>query len=183
MPTKKYFLFIIILFTAFTSCDDDRYKYYYLKNEIIRDAGFPYGSIVYRSVANYKIEQILISSEVISFKENRKYCVAQQKYDSATLRRAMYSYISFGVSNWGSEIWFYNCNISNSVVLNARTEDRIYNIIDSMFTTPPFNSLSKYDTNYWVIVKKSNQLIGPLNRKGFIDYFDKHDLPSKLMIP
>lgn len=183
MPTKKYFPLIIILFAAFTSCDEDSYKYYYIKNEIIRDAGFPYGSIVYRSIANYKISEILISSEVISFKENREYCVAQQKYDSLTLRRAMYNYILIGVSNWESGIGFYNCHIPNSVVINARTRSRVNNIIDSMFTTPPFNRLSKYDTNYWVIVKESNQLIGPLNRKGFIDYFDKHDLPSKLMIP
>lgn len=171
----RYF-FIFLAFCFSLGCDHSDElgnDYYYLSDYEAGDAGYPYGSILYKSSEKNFFQNIIIYNRVIKVLSNNKYILVCQEPNELTMRKRNIDDVSFWRESsvyekktdtlisfpHGKESLFYLKNMN---------PDLIDNYVDSLFKNNPYyKKIFANKVNYWIIEKFTDRLIGPLSKLEF----------------
>lgn len=173
-----------------TSCDrnNNSESYYYLDKDEALDVGYPYGSMIYKSLQEYSFNNILITSNVLEFKQNSQYVVAKQNLDMGLLRKwiseSIESFIgSNGYNGERKELEFYNYVLPDTLLLKYDNSDSSINYLTNMvLQSPRVQKIRQNDTNYWIIQIANDSLIGPLTKSEFETTRKELQIPDNLKL-
>ncbi len=169
----KYLVGLIAII-VFVGCEEKESLgngYYYLPAGATYD--YPYGSILYYSPTdNLYGKNILIYNSIMEVKKNKRYLIIRQHPHRETMQRRITDIINGNNDNRNdNQVWFPHGEESISdLFLNVENNENIVeNIVDSMLNNIPYyQKIFTNLTNYWIIDKEEQNIIGPLNKNEFI---------------
>lgn len=184
------YILCIVTLLGLSSCDrnNNLESYYYLDKDEALDVGYPYGSMVYKSLQEYSFSDILITSNVSKFKQNSQYVVAMQNLDTGLLRKWISESIENFIRHDGyngerAGLKFYDYVLPDTLLLKYDNSDSSIAYLTNMVLKSSFiQKIRQNDTNYWIIQISNDSLIGPMIKSEFEITRKEMQLPDKLKL-
>lgn len=184
---NRIYLMMLLLVV---SCNDHESLgdgYYYLSSGAAADMSYPYGSMLYYSSDNRLLgDSTLIYNTIMEVKKTKRYILVRQYPNRETMQRRLMDKIS----RWkeskesnpndslvtfphGKENLSHIINLENNFEVNKAIADSMINNI--LFYQRMFANFS----NYWIIDKTEQLLIGPLTKDDFLLKQNELDIKIK----
>lgn len=180
--------FFILLCVMSCSRDNNLENYYYLSQDEALDVGYPYGSIIYKSSQQYSYSDILITSNIIAFKENSKFATVKQQINIDLLKKWIRESIENFIIHNGyngvrKELRFYDYAFPDTLLLKYNNSDSSITYLTNLVLASSIIQKAKQNnTNYWIIQKSNDSLIGPLTKSEFEFTKKEMQIPDKLKL-
>lgn len=164
--------------------------YFYLSDEEAGDVGYPYGSMLYKSSQELFYERILIYSNISKITFDNQYILIYQQPNIMTMRRILKDEMDFWQRNeayrkLSDTLIKFPHGVESYVKLKKLSElGYSYGYIaDSLLRSVPYyQKLFANSSNYWIINKYNDSLIGPLTKSEFEVARKKLKMPDKLKL-
>ena len=183
---RMMFLMFITLMACSPNMEGE--KYYYLTPDEALDVGFPFGAIVYKSPKELIFREITISASVVSFKQTSKFISVKQQTDINLLKKWINEDIkgfleSKGYNGERRKLKFYDVVLTDTFLLKFDASDSSINYLTNLvLQSPRIKKMQQRDTNYWVIQKSIDSLIGPLTKSEFEYIREEMSVSSSLKL-
>lgn len=186
------YLFIpLILMNCLNCHDSSKEKYYFLDKYESQDVGYPYGTIVYKSLQRNSYDTILIYSDIVKYAEDKSYIIVLQKPNMDLLFEEIKNnlfqfYKGYKKYNYTNENYSYPYGQNKDILL--KNMDSIFLITKDSAKTYEIeaNSIIKKELyykrmferkyNYYIINKKVDSIYGPLGYDKFKNLKNKNKI-------
>lgn len=150
------------------------------------DVGYPYGSIIYKGLQERSFSDIIITANVVDYKQNSQFLIAEQQVDIHLLEKWINDRIKNFIETKGyngsqSGLEFYNTLLSDSLLFKYDTSASSINFLTNIvLRSPLIQKINQNSINYWIIQKSNDSLIGPFTKAEYVAQRKALGVPESL---